>query len=215
VNATGPTTSIDEGTYVVTARLKGYSDWSAPLRIAAGEAKTLDIKMDPLREDQAPSAVKKAGTMRDFEGKWITDGPWWVHRGGEFVLYGSNAPVGSFIMTAYVRKGKKLLWVARYRDTKNYLLYETDKVHVIISNVVNGRETEIAKVAHGQTRSENFTFRLDITAATVSFSVRDGNNWDRLNVYRDPQQSAFVGRFGFLVPGKDEIAVSNFGFYPY
>lgn len=215
INATGATTSIEEGRYSVTARLEGYRDWSAPLTIEAGETKTVDIKLDPLRDDQKPAQGKRQGTMRDFGGKWITDGAWWVHRGGEFVLYNSDAPVGSFVMTAYVRKGKKLQWVARYKDPKNYVLYEMDKVHVTISNVVNGKENKVDEVSHGQTRSETFTFRMDLTPGFARFSVREGNEWKLLNTVRDTQQPAFVGRFGFLIPGRDEFAVTNFGFYPY
>jgi len=42
----------------------------------------------------------------------------------------------------------------------------------------------------------------------------DGKSWVPLDSWTEVTHNFTAGKFGFFVPGGDEVAVSNFAFYP-
>jgi hypothetical protein len=44
--------------------------------------------------------------------------------------------------------------------------------------------------------------------------VRAGNDWKTLDTFAEPGRDYTQGKFGFLVQGNDEIAITDFKFQP-
>jgi hypothetical protein len=43
--------------------------------------------------------------------------------------------------------------------------------------------------------------------------LREGQNWVPLDKWSPPGKDATAGKFGFYIPGNDQIALSNFNHY--
>ncbi|MBK9167483.1 MAG: protein kinase [Bryobacterales bacterium] len=208
----GESMALPPGVYVVVAEAKGFTDWSAPLEIKAGESRTLDIRMTAAAAP--PREVKPAVGMDAWQDPktWVREGPWFVRKGAEVVLFGPPRVSGSMIFTAYLRRGRRLQWMLHYRDRNNYALFQMDRTHFYWGNVTNGNFAE-QKLAHGLTGDLNYTLRLDVAPGRVVTMVRRGDNWRPLHTWDQPGREFPVGRFGFLLADKEELAISNFAYY--
>lgn len=204
------TLTLVEGSYTITARAPGHAERSVTVQIAAGETRSVDITLP--REKSAVAAAVTKGAMNDFEdiASWSRDGNWFVRRGGNFVSYRSNPP-GSFLFTAMLRRGRRLQWVASRSDDRNYLLFQLDKKNYYRNQVVNGRSSELLKVPHKMDNQDYYTLQVDILANGIVHKIHDGEQWNVLDDWREAGKGV-LGKFGFLIPGGDTIAVSNFSF---
>ncbi|HEX4229121.1 MAG TPA: hypothetical protein VHZ07_10650 [Bryobacteraceae bacterium] len=139
-----------------------------------------------------------------------------VRRGGGFVAYHIPKVPGRYEFMAQVRKAGflkrgKLQFYAGYQDRDNYVLFTLDGKHAVIKQVVDGKSTE-RKTPFSGDPSDWLQVQMSVRPNAIDARVKTpGGAWDDLGpvtTQHDPTQ----GKVGFLIPGNDEIAVSNFRF---
>jgi serine/threonine-protein kinase len=197
----GTPVSVAPGNYQLTARVGNFPR-SVPLEMSAGESRTIG----PL--SLAP------GNMQGFhDAGWKAGDGWFVHRGGGFVLYDSPSTVGTLVFSAMLDKGHRLQWVFNYTDDRNYELFQMDENNFYRSAIRDGKKTEEAKVPFKTDKKNSRTFQIVIAANRIVHQIQQGNGWAPLDSWNQSSGSVSSGRFGFYLPGSDEVKVSNFSQY--
>jgi serine/threonine protein kinase len=203
---TETTLSLPEGTYTLVAKAANYSPRTVTLQLEAGETKNVDLRL---------SRESKAG-MGDWENpeSWARDGNWFVRRGGNLELFRVTPTAGRVVFTAMLRKGRRLQWVVGLTDERNYVLLQMDRKFFYRNEVRNGSVHELLKTPLKLDQKGYATIQVKISPTSLVHEAYDGKNWIPLDSWTDVTHNFAAGKFGFLVPGGDEVAVSNFGFYP-
>jgi hypothetical protein len=173
------------------------------------------------RERPAAPPPAAARGMADFEDaqSWKKDGDSWVRKGGGFVPY-KLAPKGVFTFTVELLKGGGLFrsgqirWCLQYLDSKNYLLYEMDRKTLWAGVIEKGKRLERVKAPHNLGNQKVYTIRIEVAPDRLVQAVRVGGEWKVLDTFAEPGRDFTQGKFGFLIQGNDEIAISNFEFQP-
>ncbi|MBI1983706.1 MAG: PEGA domain-containing protein [Acidobacteria bacterium] len=198
--------TLPEGSYILSARAPNHSSRSASVQIVAGETRNLSLVL----------AEEKRGGMEDWEDPrdWSRDGEWFVRRGGDFTLFRTTPTAGRFVFTVALRRGRRLQWVLNQKDKKNYLLFQMDEKTFTRSRVRNGDSTDESRVEHGLGGAGYYTMQIKVTPGGLVHEAYDGKKWIVLDSWKEAGLDFTEGKFGFLIPRGDEVAVSNFTFYP-
>ena len=139
-----------------------------------------------------------------------------VRRGGGFVAYHVPKVPGRYEFMAQVRKAGflkhgKLQFYAGYQDSDNYVLFTLDGKHAIVKEVVDGKSTE-RKAPFNSDLNDWVQVQVSVKSNAIEARVKTpGGAWDDLGPVGTTHDST-QGKVGFLIPGSDEIAVSNFRF---
>ena len=147
------------------------------------------------------------------------DGDSWVHKGGGFVPF-KPTPKGTFTFTVELLKGGGLFragqirWCFQYLDSRNYLLYEMDRKTFWAGVIAKGQRLERVKAPHNLGNQNAYTVRIEVTPGRLVQEVRVGDEWKVLDTFAEPGRDFTQGKFGFLIQGNDEIAISDFKFQP-
>jgi hypothetical protein len=202
----GTKLTLPPGTYIVKAEAPNYSPRSITIQVQGGESKIVDLNL----------ALVKSGGVADWDNpeRWAQDGNWFVRRGGGFALFRAPSTAGRLVMTLSLRKGRRLQWVLNHVDDRNYFLFQTDKRMFYRIAVHNGTAQELAKVPMGVEYKGYYTIQLRVTTNSVVHEVFDGKTWVTVDSWSDPGLNLTQGRFGLLIPGNEEVGISNFAFYP-
>jgi len=163
----------------------------------------------------------KIGTMADFEdpSQWKQEGDVWSHRGAAFLPF-KPAPLGVFQFTATLVKGGGLFrggrirWALNYVDNKNYALFELESKSFWAKEVVKGKTSDRAKTQLSLEKVKMFTVQVDVTPQRVVHTILIDGKWFSMDSWTDTERNFTEGKFGFLVQGNDEIAISDFKFTP-
>ena len=75
----------------------------------------------------------------DDPASWKPDKNGFVHKGGDFVLYGVSPTSGTFAFSVMLQKGHRLQWVVNYIDPNNYLLFQMDENNFYRTVMHNGQ----------------------------------------------------------------------------
>ena len=217
--ASGNQIDLPPGSYVFSATAPGFAASSTHVQLAAGENREVDFTLARERP-AAPSPVAASG-MAEFEDaqSWRKDDDSWVHRGGGFVPY-KLPPNGVFTFTVQLLKGGgifragQIRWCLQYLDSKNYLLYEMDRKIFWAGVVEKGKRAERVKAPHNLGNPKAFTIQIEVTPDRLVQKVRVGDEWKVLDTFVEPGRDFTEGKFGFLIQGNDEIAISDFKFLP-
>jgi len=209
----GTNAELPEGTYMVVARAPDYAEASQTVEIAAGQVQTVKFELTRLKAAAAPAPA--ASGMAVWGGGWSEEGGWFFRRGGNYVL-AQIAPVdGRIVFTAMLRKGRRLRWVVGYSDERNHELFEMDKRSLYHTVVRDGKRTERPKVAHNLGDWQHCTVQIEVSSGAIVHRVRKGEQW--VTISQTPGEGGrdyTRGRFGFYIPGDDQVGLSNFGFTP-
>jgi serine/threonine protein kinase len=194
--------SLAPGTYQLTARVGNFAR-SVPLEVAAGESRTI-----------GPLSLAPGG-MQDFDNPaaWKSNKDWFVHRGGDFVLYHTSPTSGTFVFSAVLDKGHRLQWVFNYTDDHNYALFQMDENYFYRSEVRGGKTTEEAKIPFRTEKKKSRTFQIMVTPNRIVHQIQQGNAWVPLDSWNQSGGNLSSGKFGFYLPGSDEVELSNFSHY--
>ena len=215
--ARGNQIELPAGSYAFSASAPGFAETTARVQLAAGENRDVDFTLARERPAAPPPVV--AGGMAEFEDaqSWKKEGDNWVHKGGGFVPY-KLPPKGVFTFTVQLLKGGgvfragQIRWCLQYLDAKNYLLYEIDRKTFWAGVVQKGARLERVKAPHNLGNQKAFTIQIEVTPDRLVQKARVGDQWKVLDTFVEEGRDFTVGKFGFLIQGNDEIAISDFKF---
>ena len=63
-------------------------------------------------------------------------------------------------------------------------------------------------------KAKAYTIQIEVTPEHTLTRLKNGDNWIALDGWIEPGRDFTQGKFGFLVQGNDEIALSDFQFVP-
>jgi hypothetical protein len=217
--ARGNQIELPPGSYAFSASAPGFAESTTRVQLAAGENRELSFTL--ARERPAAPPPVAASGMAEFEDaqSWKKEGDSWVHKGGGFVPY-KPTPKGVFTFTVELLKGGgafragEIRWCFQYLDSKNYLLYEMDRKTFWAGVIEKGKKLERLKAPHNLGNRKAFTIQIDVTPDRLVQKVRVGDQWKVLDTFVEQGRDFTQGKFGFLIQGNDEIAISDFQFLP-
>jgi eukaryotic-like serine/threonine-protein kinase len=204
----GTATSLPAGSYTLSAKTSDGVSRSVPIEVAAGQSKSFDLSL-------APDGMSK---WSDPSG-WKQDKDSFIHKGGEFVLYDLTPTTGTFTFSAMLSKGStflkghRLQWVLNYVDANNYELFQMDDNDFYRTVIRNGQKTDDAKVPYKGEKKSFRTLQIHIDQNEITHQIKQGGNWVVLDRWTQTGSNLTQGKFGFLIPGNDEIALAGFGYY--
>jgi tetratricopeptide (TPR) repeat protein len=200
--SSGVPLNLAPGTYTLTARTAERFTRSSTLEVIAGQSKTLDLSL-------APSGMSKW----DAPGAWKQEKDSFIHKGGDFVLYGVVPASGTFMFSAVLTKGHLLQWVLNYSDPKNYVLFQMDDNNFYRTVIRNGeKKNEIIVPDKGDKKSFR-TLLIRVGPTELVHQIKHGDGWAVLDRWTQPGANLSLGKFGFYIPGNDEVALSSFAHY--
>ena len=217
--ARGDQIELPPASYAFSASAPGFTESTTRVQLAAGENREVAFSLAAERP-AAPPPVLASG-MEDFEDaqSWKKEGDNWVHKGGGFVPY--KLPTkGVFTFTVQLVKGGgvfrtgQIRWCLQYVDARNYLLYEMDRKNFWAGVIQKGARLERVKAPHNLGNQKAFTIQIEVTPDRLVQKVRVGDEWKVLDTFAEQGRDFTQGKFGFLIQGNDEIAISDFQFLP-
>ena len=200
--SSGVPLNLSPGTYTLTARTADRFTRSSTLEVVAGQSKTLDLSL-------TPNGMSKW----DDPAAWKHEGDSFIRRGGDFVLYGVGPTSGTFAFSAMSAKGRLLQWVFNYIDPRNYTLFQLDENNFYRTVVHNGVKSDEIIVPDKGDKKSFRTLQIRVTSAEVVHQIKQGDRWIVLDRWTQPGANLSAGKFGFYIPGNDEVALSSFAHY--
>lgn len=208
-----PTIRLEPGIYIFTAKAPNFVERSERATVVAGESRNVELALDPeVRPpppERKPPAVRPAASL-DWSG-WSRDGNAYVRRGGNRVVVKSGGLNGTITFTANLRKGGglfrggKLRWFIQ--DGSQLYQFELDRKK-FLSRGPDGSRSKSHKADDG-----TYTVQIDVTPDRIVHRLRIGESWVALDT--QPNKGSPDGKFGFVIPGGDEIAVTDLRYAPH
>jgi tetratricopeptide (TPR) repeat protein len=200
--SSGVPLSLAPGTYTLTARTAERFTRSSTLEVISGQSKTLDLSL-------APSGMSNW----DDPAAWKREGDSFTRKGGDFVLYKVVPASGTFIFSAMLTKGRLLQWVLNYSDPKNYVLFQIDENNFYRSLIRNGQKTDEIIVPNKGDKKSFRTLLIRVSPTELVNQIKNGDSVTVLDRWTQPGANLSLGKFGFYIPGNDEVALSSFAHY--
>jgi hypothetical protein len=207
--------SLPAGSYSIAPEGSAGVSSSSTVTLAAGESKTVDLR-----------SVVTGPELFDAPQRWVKNDRWFIRRGGGFVLYNSPRPIGRFSFTTRLPRGSRfgiiggtppVRWVVGYTDPRNYVHLQIDDRSFSRYEVIDGKRQAEQRSPHNIPQNAQFVHvHIEVKANQIEHQVsHDGKDWRVLDTWTPPPRGSLEnGRFGFYLPGDDEIAISNFEFHP-
>jgi hypothetical protein len=200
--SSGVALNLAAGTYTLTARNADSFTRYATFEVLGGQSKTLDLSL-------APNGMSKW----DDPGAWKHEGDAFIRKGGDFVLYGVVPTSGTFVLSAMLLKGHLLQWVVNYTDPRNYVFFQMDdnSFHRIV--IHNGAKTDEIIVPDKSDKKSFRMLHIRVSSTEIVHQIKHGDRWVALDRWTQPGANLGMGKFGFYIPGNDEVAISGFAHY--
>ena len=204
---------LPPGTYTVTASPPGFNRYSATARVDAGRTKTIKLILQREQEREPP---KPSLALADWEksGGWVREGDLLVRRGGKFALAPAEPGAGTYTFVAILKKGRRLQWVLNYQDENNYLLFQLGKNYFHRIQMAAGNRTKPVRFGHQLSTNEFLTIRMSVSGDSILQQAKQDGEWVLLDEWKHTDAGFAGGRFGFHVPGRDQIGLSSINFVP-
>ncbi|MBV8051810.1 MAG: hypothetical protein JOZ80_11515, partial [Acidobacteriaceae bacterium] len=199
----GAVLNLNPGTYTLTARNGGDVIRTKSLDVVAGQFRKIDLALDPAGMDKW-----------DDPSAWKQENGTYVRKGGGFVLFGAKPSAGIFSFAVSLEKGKRLQWALNFSDPANYVRFEMDDKFFYRSIVKNGQATDEVKLPHKFQKKNLEAIQIRVLSSEIVHLIKDGENWSVLDRWTATGGSLAAGKFGFYLPGKDQIAIANFAYFP-
>ena len=190
------------GTYVLAARMPDGFTRTATFELASGESRSFGLSL-------APSGMSRW----DDPNGWKMDKGAYTRKGGDFVLYSVLPTSGTFVFSGMITKGHRLQWVLNYVDQNDYDLFGLDENFFYRSDIRNGQKVSEAKIPHKGEKKSFRTLQVHVSPTEIVHQIKEGDNWIALDRWSQPGTNLSQGRFGFYLPGGDQISLSSFGHY--
>jgi hypothetical protein len=193
--------TLTAGAYALTMRNADGFVRTSTIDLAVGQSRTIDLP--------APDGMSKW----DNPLGWSQEKGVYIRRGGDFVLYGVSPAAGTFVFSAQLQKGHRLQWVVHYSNANNYDLFQMDDNNFYRTSYRNGQKTSDEKVPQKGDKKTFHTIQIRVEANQIVHQIKQGDNWVVLDRWAEPGADLSVGKFGFYLPGNDQVALSSFVHY--
>jgi len=200
--SSGSPLSLPSGTYNLAARMADNFVRNANVDLTAGQSRSIDLAL-------SPSGMSK---WADPSG-WKEENGAFARKGGDYVLYGVSPTSGTFLFSAMLTKGHRLQWVVNYTDPNNYDLFQIDDNNFYRTEVRNGQKSNDAKIPTKGEKKSYRTLQIHVSPTEIVHQIRQGDAWVVLDRWTSPGTNLSAGRFGFYLPGGDQISLANFSHY--
>ncbi len=200
--SSGSALSLPAGSYTLTAKTADNFARASTIEVVAGQSRSLDLPL-------APSGMSKW----DDPAGWKQEKGSFVHKGGDFVMYGVSPTAGTFVFSAMLTKGHRLQWVLNCTDANNYVLFQMDDNNFYRTVVRNGQKGDETKIPHKGDKKSFRVLQIRVGTNEIVHQIRQGDNWVTLDRWTQPGSNLTLGKFGFYIPGNDQVALSTFGHY--
>jgi hypothetical protein len=203
VSSGGPL-SLSGGSYTLTTKMADGFARSTSVEVAAGQSRNLDLSLSPsgMSKWDDPAAWKQEQDKGSF-----------IHKGGDFVMYSLSPSSGTFIFSAMLAKGHRLQWMLNCTDANNYVLFQMDDNNFYRTVVRNGQKGDETKIPHKNDKKSFRTIQIRVGPNEIVHQIRQGDTWAPLDRFALPGSNLSQGRFGFFIPGSDQVALSSFAHY--
>ncbi len=201
VNSGSPL-SLPTGSYLLSARTADNVVRTTTVEFTAGQSRNIDLAL-------APTGMSKW----DDPSGWKQENGAFVRKGGDYVLYGVSPTSGTFAFSAMLLKGHRLQWVVNYTDPNNYDLFQMDDNNFYRTDIRKGQKTNDAKIPHKADKKSYRTMQIRVSPTEIVHQIRQGNAWFVLDRWTLPGTNLASGRFGFYIPGGDQVSLANFTHY--
>jgi hypothetical protein len=196
----GSSLNLSPGTYTLSARTADNLTRTSTVEVVAGQSKVVDLPLGP-----------SGMSLWDDPSGWKQDNGSFVHKGGDFVLYSASPTSGTFVFSAMLRKGHRLQWVVNYVDAQNYILFQIDENNFYRSVLRNGQKTDEAKFPLKSEKKSFHAIQIHISPTEIDHQIKGGDSWVAVDKWNGTNLSG--GKFGFYIPGSDQVALANFNRY--
>ena len=200
--SSGVPLSLAAGSYTLTARTSDAFTRSSTIEVVAGQSKVLDLSL-------APSGMSKW----DDPSQWKQEEGSFVRKGGDFVMYGLAPTSGTFVFSGMLIKGHRLQWVLNYTDPNNYVLFQLDENNFYRTVVHNGQKGNEVKIPNQGEKKSFRTLQIRVSPNEIVHQIKQGESWMLLDRWTQPGTNLSPGKFGFYIPGNDQVALSTFAHY--
>ncbi len=200
--SSGAALSLPTGTYTLAAHTADNFVRTSSLDLTAGQSRSFDLSL-------APSGMSK---WEDPSG-WKQENGVFIRKGGDYILYGVTPTSGTFIFSAMLTKGHRLQWVVNYTDPNNYDLFQIDDNNFYRTDIRNGQKMSDAKIPHKGEKKSFRTLQIHVSPTEIVHQIKQGNTWFVLDRWTLPGTNLSSGRFGFYLPGGDQVSLANFNHY--
>ncbi len=200
--SSGAATTLAAGSYTLSAKTADNFSRTATIDVAAGQSKSLDFSL-------APEGIAKF----DDAASWKQEKGAFVHKGGDFVMYGLSPTSGTFVFSAMLNKGHRLQWVLNCTDVNNYILFQMDDNNFYRTVIRNGQKGDEIKIPHKNEKKAFRALQVRVGPNEIVHQIRQGDAWVVLDRWTPPGMNLSLGKFGFYIPGNDQITLSSFGHY--
>ena len=214
-DVTGTSVSVPEGHYVVSISAPQYAPTSTSVQVPAGGSVVAAVT---LRHLEAKAAPKTSSSLTFGLEDWLKTPGWSTqngmitHKGGDWIMAPPDISQGTIRFTVVSLKGRHVEWAAASRDEKNFVHYELDDKNLTRYEVRAGNKMTQIKVPHGLDKKKPMGISLTVTPRSIVMSVQHGG-WVDLDKW-DSGVETVHGRFGFRIPGSDEIGLQDFSIQP-
>jgi hypothetical protein len=200
--SSGVPLDLAPGTYTLTARTAERFTRTSALEVVAGQSRILDLAL-------APTGM----SSWDDPGAWKHEGDSFVRKGGDFVLYRVAPTSGTFLFAAMLTKGHLLQWVLNYADPRNYVLFQMDDNNFYRTVIRNGQKADEIIVPDKNDKKSFRTLQVRVSPTEIVHLIKHGESWTVLDRCTQPGTNLTLGKFGFYLPGNDQLALSSFSHY--
>ena len=202
---------LEAGTYTVTAVAEGFEEYSATIRLQAGESKTVRLELRPLEDQRAARSALHIDDWADAGG-WRREGDLLTRSGGGMILAPADGGPGVYEFSALLRKGRRLEWVANHVDQNNYALFQIGKNYFHRTEVVNGRRSKPFKIPHSLPWGGVIAVQIEVAPDSLVHRLMQNSEWSVIDRWVHTGAEFTVGKFGFHIPRRDQIALRRFTF---
>ncbi|MGB7602148.1 MAG: protein kinase [Candidatus Sulfotelmatobacter sp.] len=200
--SSGSPLNLAAGSYTITVKTSDNFSRSSTVEINPGQSKNLDLSL-------APDGISKF----DDPSAWKQEKGSFVRKGGDFVMYGPTPGTGAFVFSAMLNKGHRLQWVLNCTDVNNYTLFQMDDNNFYRTVIKNGQKGDEIKIPHKTEKKTFRTIQIKVSPNEIVHQIRQGDSWIVLDRWTPSGSNLSLGKFGFYIPGNDQVSLSSFSHY--
>lgn len=205
--AVSNTLKVDPGNYVFVARAPGHVERTVSATVGAGESRNIEISLVRAEAPKPRPTLTWAG--------WSKEGDEFVRKGGNRVVVVSGPMVGTLTFTAQLLKGGNLFRGGRLRwfieDGTGATQYEVDRRRFQAKGPAGQRSKDLPKDATAED-AKTYSFEIELSSDRIVHKIKSGSGWVTIDTHA--AKAGADTRFGFTIPGNDEISISALRFAP-